>query len=153
MPQKITPRFREARVAAQLSLRRAAELIGRTASAVQKWENGTNSPTVADIYRMADAYGVSACSFFVEPQNELTPRPTNWQGSDPTSAVAGCIPWRGAHDEVDALQIEECTEALLLVPPDFAMHWIAALKACAIATTREGSASKLQLRRSRRRSR
>jgi transcriptional regulator with XRE-family HTH domain len=49
MPQKIIPRFREARVAAQLSLRRAAELIGRTASAVQKWENGTNSPTVGGL--------------------------------------------------------------------------------------------------------
>ena len=60
-------KFREARLAAGLSLSDAAERIGRTRSAIQKWEVGTNSPSVPDLYRLADAYGTRVYGLFAEP--------------------------------------------------------------------------------------
>jgi transcriptional regulator with XRE-family HTH domain len=66
------PRFREARLNAGLTQNDAAHRLGKTGSAVQKWETGANSPTMADIYRMADLYGTTPSSFFVESACEAT---------------------------------------------------------------------------------
>ena len=66
------PRFRAARLEAGMTQHDAAQRIGRTPSAVQKWETGENSPTMADIYRLATVYGITPASFFVGAVDEAT---------------------------------------------------------------------------------
>ena len=127
-------RFREARLAAGLSLSDAAKRIGRTRSAIQKWEVGTNSPSVPDLYRLANAYGTRIYGLFGEPDTFVF----SAHGSQQEKLTLDDVlkEWSrkaNAAEKAHAKQILECARVLPVVPADFAKHWIQALKACAAA--------------------
>ena len=52
-------RFREAREKAALSTYEVAKRIGVSQPAVNKWDNGTKSPSIDTLCKLADLYCVS----------------------------------------------------------------------------------------------
>jgi transcriptional regulator with XRE-family HTH domain len=126
------PRFREARLAAELSLRQAARRLGRSASALQKWEVGSNSPSMADLYLMAYVYETRVFCFFSEPDTFTVPKSASRQAEE--SLAAAIERWSrraSAADKAYAKQVVDCARILPTVPVDVAKHWIGTLKACA----------------------
>ena len=126
-------RFREARLAAGFSLRQAGQRLGKTASAVQKWESGANSPTVPDIFGMSDVYGVAIGGLFGESDNLLTSR--HVLGPKSMTIDALLDQWsrqtRIAAEKAHAKQLAEIARLLPLAPTEFVIHWTKALGACA----------------------
>jgi transcriptional regulator with XRE-family HTH domain len=123
-----TPRFKECRLAAGLTQQEAAARLGKTPSAIQKWEQGKNSPTMNDIRRLADAYHIEPFGFFLTANClMLTVDEHEHVANDASIFVS--FPHNGRDRLLS--QLKECGAALSTVPQDFADHWIAGLKACA----------------------
>jgi transcriptional regulator with XRE-family HTH domain len=128
-------RFREARLSAGLSLSNAAKRIGRTRSAIQKWEAGTNSPSVPDLYRLADAYGTRLYGLFAEVDTFVSAHGPQQEKRTLDAVVTEWSRKANLADKAHAKQFLECARLLPVVPADFAKHWIQALKACAACST------------------
>jgi transcriptional regulator with XRE-family HTH domain len=122
------PNFRAWREAAQLTQLEAAARLGRTASAIQKWESGANSPTMPDIERLADAYGVEPAVFFLS--NGSRAEAIGESVNIVIDANVFIALSKIKRDQI-ASQLRQCGEALADVPEDFAQHWIAGLVSCA----------------------
>jgi transcriptional regulator with XRE-family HTH domain len=123
-----TPRFKECRLAAGVTQQQAAAQLGRTPSAIQKWERGKNSPTMEDIRRLADAYHIEPVDFF-KTDNLLMLTADEHQRVVIDANVFVSL---GPHARDRLLsQLKACIEALITVPEEFADYWIAGLKACA----------------------
>jgi transcriptional regulator with XRE-family HTH domain len=127
---RYVPRFREVRVAAGVTQQEAAARVGRSQSAIQKWEQGANSPTMDDIRRLASAYHVEPYIFFSPDNLPVMSARENKTVIFDTNVIAN-LPDAGR--ETVIARLRDCYGALLAVPDDFADHWIAALKACASA--------------------
>jgi transcriptional regulator with XRE-family HTH domain len=122
------PRFKDCRLAAGLTQQEAAGRLGKTTSAIQKWEAGTNSPTMEDIRRLADAYQVEPTAFFQDDSLLTEGSAKNFAVVLDTNAILALA----ANERHRILsQLKECGEALPRVPKEFADHWIEGLKACA----------------------
>jgi transcriptional regulator with XRE-family HTH domain len=127
------PRFRACREAAGLTQREAATTLGRTPSAIQKWESGMNSPTMDDIYGLAEAYRIDPATFFHKGDDEVDVKVVT---GDNTIIALQCkriddLATAGRRKRVIG-QVSECAEALAIVPEEFAVAWIAGLKACVL---------------------
>lgn len=55
--------LRKARLRAGLSEYQAAERIISTPQVIENWENGKNSPQLANLLSVLEAYGLDMCSF------------------------------------------------------------------------------------------
>ena len=136
-------RFREARMAAGFTLREAGRRFGKTASALQRWESGQNSPTVPDIYQMSDLYRVGIEELFGEVKR---PYPI-WPPLDKELTTHEVLKKfsRKAYTQAEkarAKELAEVAQFILVVPDEFTAHWIKALKACASAVARPTATKK-----------
>jgi transcriptional regulator with XRE-family HTH domain len=124
------PNFRACREAARLTQQEAAARLGRTPSAVQKWEAGRNSPTMEDIRKLADAYDVQPAAFFLSNNGRVE---ATGESVDMDIVIDAnvFIALSEIKRNLIASQLRQCREALVDVPEDFAEHWIAGLVSCA----------------------
>jgi transcriptional regulator with XRE-family HTH domain len=127
--------FKEPRLIAGLTQKEVAARLGRTQPAIQKWESGINSPTMEDLCKLAELYDAMPGAFFRAED-----------GPDFVDSIGDLrIVIEFKHTGRDPLQarerlrrqLKECSAALLTVPQDFADHWIAGLKACALIAAHE----------------
>ncbi len=129
MPQYV-PKFREKRLERGMTQQQAGASLGIDRTTIQKWEVGVNSPTMDDIYRLANLYSTKPASFFETVDREIdgefivADRRFVFQCKG-TSTLS---PER--RDQI-LLRLKECEEAFLNVPLDFVDHWVAALKSVA----------------------
>lgn len=79
----IAARLHEIRQHAGLSQTRLAEMSGVTQGAIGHWENGKRIPGAPELYRLADALGVS-CDEFRQPVGT----PIRWKRKPPRPADA-----------------------------------------------------------------
>jgi transcriptional regulator with XRE-family HTH domain len=127
------PSFKEPRLKAGLTQQEVAVRLGRTQPAIQKWESGENSPTMADLCRLAELYDAAPSAFFREADFVAS--------VGDLRIVIQCKRHTGI-DTPEARkrlsrQLNECSAALSAVPQGFATHWLAGLKACASLVTHE----------------
>jgi transcriptional regulator with XRE-family HTH domain len=131
---RYAPSFKEPRLTAGLTQQEVAVRLGRTQPAIQKWESGINSPTMEDLCRLAELYDAAPAAFFRE------------DGSDSVASIGDLrivIECKHAGSNAPKArerlrrQLKECSAALSTVPQDFADHWIAGLKACALIAAHE----------------
>jgi transcriptional regulator with XRE-family HTH domain len=123
----IPPKFKEYRLNAGLTQQEAAAKLGRTASAVQKWEQGMNSPTMNDIHRLAEIYRVKPSVFFED--DDLSSSVTDATRIFVDGGVLANIP---PNDRQRILgYLRECAEAFQVLPEGFSTHWVKCMKAAA----------------------
>jgi transcriptional regulator with XRE-family HTH domain len=132
---RYVPSFKDPRLHAGLTQQEVAVRLGRTQPAIQKWESGINSPTMEDLCRLAELYDAEPGTFFRAED-----------GPDFVASIGDLrIVIECKHYGSDApkarerlrRQLKECGAALSTVPQDFADHWIAGLKACALIVAHE----------------
>jgi transcriptional regulator with XRE-family HTH domain len=70
-PARIGPHLKEARLAARLTIAEVAERAGVTKGFVSKLERGLVNVSVASLFRLCDALGVSVGSLFQTPAGEV----------------------------------------------------------------------------------
>lgn len=112
-------RLREARAAAGLTQQEVADFIGAAREMISYWENGRRVPSLVQVARLADAYGVSERWLFgreaarpVEAAREPIERALAGQ---PAKARAGVNRWLGFLDSWAAI-VEEASGAPLPGP-------------------------------------
>lgn len=106
--------LKEYRVRAGVTLRQAAEYVGVQPPAVHKWERKVTSPTLRDIERIAELYGIDPESFFIDPHAVM-------QGGDSIqrltleAAVADVLPSALLFVGRDLTRIDEAKEVTHLL--------------------------------------
>jgi transcriptional regulator with XRE-family HTH domain len=112
------PRFKECRLQAGLTQQQAAARLGRTPSALAKWEQAANSPTLDDIYKLAEIYEVTPSDFFTEnaPRQGLALLDSN-------ILIAA-----GVKDRQRILNyLQDCARVFMVLPEEFSEHWVRCL--------------------------
>jgi transcriptional regulator with XRE-family HTH domain len=112
-------------LAAGLTQQEAADKMGRTASALAKWECGANSPTIPDIYKLAEVYGVRPSEFFVDES-----LPVIEAGRMRIVIDENVLSNLAAADRKRIVgYLHECSKIFPKVPRPFAEYWLEGLKA------------------------
>lgn len=72
--QEVAARLRASRARADLTLREAAKMSKVHYVSISRYEQGDKLPTLENLYKLADAYGVEAASLV--PPNAIKSLPT-----------------------------------------------------------------------------
>lgn len=97
MPEDIGTQIRTARLARGHSLRRLASELGVSASLLSQVENGKVQPSVATLYALVNALGLSLDQVLrgepdiQEPDAAPTPRPAGGADKDPSAVTGGVV--------------------------------------------------------------
>ena len=113
---------------ARLTLQQVGDRLGYHLSAVQKWEKHVVSPTSNDLIRIAELYGVSPGTLFLDPEEIARIR----SSATPNvfAQVAGVHPaallWAGEDPErrEHANKLTRCIAILERISPAWAEQWI-----------------------------
>ena len=115
--------LKEYRTRAGLTLQEVADRLGLKPPAIHKWEKEVNSPTLRDLARLAEMYGVPESGLFLKPQQSITEMESSQTGAeiDPATRravwakIAGVHVTAWFHVDEDPERIDEARELGLLL--------------------------------------
>ena len=86
--------LRQARIDAEISQVELARRLGMSQAAISQWETGSRSPTIEDLYRLANELGTDILDLLPRAQKRSTARAA-------LRAVVAGLEWSGMKDELE----------------------------------------------------